>query len=486
MSALTSLTGASPRTAPAGGTTQTGSGGGLETGFAGLITQFSVRPIDAQAEATAPPSLQDPLSAAGTALDDTLSEDSTAPADTGLLAALGLLPLPGVPEPAPLPATLFGGLMPAAPTATPTLTSADAALAAAADPALAVAAGAREATRLPPAAASAALAGAISMPLGNAGAADARQTAVALPTQATAPSAAAATTAFALPPTTAATAATTATAATAATTTTAAAPILAALNTSLEPAAAEPEGATPSLQTPTPALSVLNPPAAPRTAPTGSAVGLAPEPDAAASAEPSIDLAAVLKLSGETVRTETKTDPASSRIAAPGSALSFDRADLLSALRDSVTQPASLNPPPSAPLDPRSAGFGVTLGQQMVWLAEQKVGRAEIRLDPEELGPLEVSLELDGDEIRAEFGSRSAEVRSLLESQVPRLREMLAEHGFSLADAQIGQERHAQQQSFTDSGGAGGLSDAGVDANEASPPATTAVRVRQGLVDDYA
>jgi flagellar hook-length control protein FliK len=121
-----------------------------------------------------------------------------------------------------------------------------------------------------------------------------------------------------------------------------------------------------------------------------------------------------------------------------------------------------------------------------MWLAEQKVGRAEIRLDPEELGPLEVSLELDGDEIRAEFGSRSAEVRSLLESQVPRLREMLAEHGFSLADAQIGQERHAQQQGFADSGGAGGRSDAGVDTNEASPPATTAVRVRQGLVDDYA
>ena len=463
MSALTSLASASPRTAPASGTSPTSSASATDSGFAGLFTQFSARTIDAQTEPTALPSLQDPLTAAGPALDDTLPEDSTAPADAGLLAALGLLPLASAPEPAPLPATLFGGLTSATPPA-------DTAMPVSADAPLVATAVAREPAALPPAAvASAALAGAISATPSNTDADNARPPAVAVQTQTAA----------------AAVATAAATASAVATTITAAAPVLAALNAALEPSAAEPDGTALPLDTPAPVTPALNLSTASRTATAGSAIGLTPDPDSTAIAEPAIDLAAALKLSGETLRTDTKADPAGSRIAAPGSALSFDRADLLSALRDSVSLPASLNPPPSTALDPRSAGFGVSLGQQMVWLAEQKVGRAEIRLDPEELGPLEVNLELDGDEIRAEFGSRSAEVRSLLESQVPRLREMLAEHGFSLADAQIGQERHAQQQSFA-GGEASGRSEATLDANDASPPAATAVRVRQGLVDDYA
>ena len=170
----------------------------------------------------------------------------------------------------------------------------------------------------------------------------------------------------------------------------------------------------------------------------------------------------------------------------PTAPFGLERAELTISPRENL-----LSLPPlitGARLDPTTPQFSVALGQQMQWMASQQVGRAELRLDPEELGPLEIRLEMNGDEIRAEFSSRSAEVRSLLETQVPRLRELLAEQGFSLADAQVGQERAAyqdapqQREAFA---ARGDRADAPqVDAVEAPPAAP--VRIRQGLVDDFA
>lgn len=159
-----------------------------------------------------------------------------------------------------------------------------------------------------------------------------------------------------------------------------------------------------------------------------------------------------------------------------------------SLLRDSQSLLAPVTASP-ARLEPGSPQFTSALGQQIAWMADQKVGRAELRLDPEDLGPLEVSLELDGDEIRAEFSSRSAEVRSLLDSQVPKLRELLAEQGFSLADAQIGQERAAyqdapqQREGLARGDAASGTSES---SGEEEPAPVVVTRSHNGLIDDFA
>lgn len=160
-----------------------------------------------------------------------------------------------------------------------------------------------------------------------------------------------------------------------------------------------------------------------------------------------------------------------------------------SALRESMTSLSSLHPAMPARLDPHSTGFTGVVAQQVAWQAETRIGRAEIRLEPEELGPIDIAVELDGDEIRAEFSSRSAEVRTLLESQVPKLRELLAEQGFSLADAQVGQERaaysdaQAQREGF---GRASGSDSHAQDVDSKASAPVIATRMRLGLVDDYA
>jgi flagellar hook-length control protein FliK len=164
-----------------------------------------------------------------------------------------------------------------------------------------------------------------------------------------------------------------------------------------------------------------------------------------------------------------------------------ERAELAASLRESLLPPSAALP--MARLEPGAPQFSATLSQQMLWMASQQVSRAELKLSPDELGPLEISVEMNGDEIRAEFASRSAEVRSLLETQIPRLRELLAEQGFSLADAQVGQERAAyqdapqQREGFAqrNTGEGGAEQSSGTDA-----PAAVAHRRHNGLIDDFA
>lgn len=236
-------------------------------------------------------------------------------------------------------------------------------------------------------------------------------------------------------------------------------------------------------------------PASPRAAADFSQIPLPGQPIAGAAMTPSLALAPAATPDAMALSlASADAEPAAGlrRVAGetgfllPTVPFGLERAEVGAAPRESL---ASLPPLlAGARLDPTTPQFSVALGQQMQWMASQQVGRAELRLDPEELGPLEIRLEMNGDEIRAEFSSRSAEVRSLLETQVPRLRELLAEQGFSLADAQVGQERaayqDAPQQREAFAAREAKAESAQVDAIERAP--TAPVRARQGLVDDFA
>ena len=154
-----------------------------------------------------------------------------------------------------------------------------------------------------------------------------------------------------------------------------------------------------------------------------------------------------------------------------------------------TTAPASPTPPLSAPPGapvPHLHGeaFADDVGTHVQWLAGQKIGHAHIRISPQELGPVEIRLQLDGDRISADFSSAQPEVRQALENGLPRLREMLGQNGFQLAHAGVG------QQSRQDGGGQGpsarGSGSGGGDmtADAALPP--PARIVTRGLLDAYA
>lgn len=145
--------------------------------------------------------------------------------------------------------------------------------------------------------------------------------------------------------------------------------------------------------------------------------------------------------------------------------------------------PPMLETPLPAPAV-RAQDFSERFGAQLQWMASEQIGHARIRVSPQELGPVEVMLRMDGERISADFISAHAETRQALEHGLPRLRDLLGEHGFQLAHAGVGQDSPGSQDDAAPAA-TGGLhaADEG-DEVASSRPAPMAVSNR--LLDAYA
>jgi flagellar hook-length control protein FliK len=62
---------------------------------------------------------------------------------------------------------------------------------------------------------------------------------------------------------------------------------------------------------------------------------------------------------------------------------------------------------------------------------------AQIRLNPEALGPISVNLSVSGGQLSLVLTAAASETRALIEAQMPQLRESLGASGLQLADAQV-------------------------------------------------
>jgi flagellar hook-length control protein FliK len=120
----------------------------------------------------------------------------------------------------------------------------------------------------------------------------------------------------------------------------------------------------------------------------------------------------------------------------------------------SLTQPAPLAAardvavvaPPSVVPNLQGDAFSDEIGAHLKWMADQKVGHAHLRVSPDEMGAVDIRLKLDGDRVSADFSATQADVRQALEQSLPRLRELLGQHGFQLAHADVGQGQQSRQQ----------------------------------------
>lgn len=144
---------------------------------------------------------------------------------------------------------------------------------------------------------------------------------------------------------------------------------------------------------------------------------------------------------------------------------------------------AAGQPPLAFPANP-DAGFDDAFGARIGWLAEQRIGHAEIRLNPETLGTIDVRLQIDGTRVSAEFQSANADVRHALENSVGRLRDLLGQHGLQLAHSDVGQGRGDDAGDGRRDGAATGGGD-GLHGDARTGPGPAQLRTR-GLLDEYA
>lgn len=93
----------------------------------------------------------------------------------------------------------------------------------------------------------------------------------------------------------------------------------------------------------------------------------------------------------------------------------------------------------------REPSWSGDFAQKIVWLATNDRQTAHLTLNPPQMGPIEISLNLDKGNASASFVSANAEVRNAIESALPRLREMFATAGIELGQANVNAESFRQQ-----------------------------------------
>ncbi|MFO7602361.1 MAG: flagellar hook-length control protein FliK [Gammaproteobacteria bacterium] len=138
---------------------------------------------------------------------------------------------------------------------------------------------------------------------------------------------------------------------------------------------------------------------------------------------------------------------------------------------------------------PKNPAWAQGIGERVQWLIQQNLQGAEIRLNPPELGLLEVKLRLNAEQgTQIQFSSPNGSVREALEAAIPRLREMFAENGLSLGDVNVSHQSLAEQQNGNTEGGEEGHASTGLERGAAQPEAEErGVKrlVSEGLVDMY-
>lgn len=90
-------------------------------------------------------------------------------------------------------------------------------------------------------------------------------------------------------------------------------------------------------------------------------------------------------------------------------------------------------------------GWTQQLGERITWLVNNAHPTAEIRLNPPELGRIDVKIEMELNQAKVMFSSQHSQVREVLESALPKLREMLATQQIQLNDVSVSQHSFAEQ-----------------------------------------
>lgn len=138
------------------------------------------------------------------------------------------------------------------------------------------------------------------------------------------------------------------------------------------------------------------------------------------------------------------------------------------------------------------AGFGQDLGHNLVLLVHNGVQSAELTLQPANLGPLRVEVQMQGQAASLTFAASHEATRAALQDALPQLHALFEQSGLRLAGTQIGSDAQ------TGTGGSawqdGANRSAGTAADDVNGPQSAQPAVagmvltlqRAGLVDTFA
>ncbi|MGX1924462.1 flagellar hook-length control protein FliK [Vibrio sp. NH-7] len=86
------------------------------------------------------------------------------------------------------------------------------------------------------------------------------------------------------------------------------------------------------------------------------------------------------------------------------------------------------------------------VAERVQMMMSKNLKNIDIRLDPPELGRMQIRMNMNGDGATVHFTVANQQARDALEQSMPRLREMLAQQGVQLGDTSVQQQSSGQQQ----------------------------------------
>jgi flagellar hook-length control protein FliK len=163
---------------------------------------------------------------------------------------------------------------------------------------------------------------------------------------------------------------------------------------------------------------------------------------------------------------------------------------------NSEINPANTSPKLSIAPALGEGPWAAALGQQALFIAKNQMSTAQLTLNPEHLGPIQVTLDMKHDQASATFVSPHDAVRQAIEASLPQLRDMFTQAGLQLGqtqiqsnlDGQFAQQSQQNQNSFANRSGAVSTSTASTETIPTSniSAASSATRVSSGLLDTFA
>lgn len=139
---------------------------------------------------------------------------------------------------------------------------------------------------------------------------------------------------------------------------------------------------------------------------------------------------------------------------------------------------------------PQHPQWGQQVSDRLHWMIGQGLQQADIRLNPPELGSLEIRIKVQGDQASVHFTSPHGVVRDAIDAAMPRLREMLEHSGLNLADVNVSsqsagqQGEHARHMAGDGTGAQTNAESVGTD--EVLSVAPTLTKSGLGMLDVYA
>ena len=128
------------------------------------------------------------------------------------------------------------------------------------------------------------------------------------------------------------------------------------------------------------------------------------------------------------------------------------------------------------------------LKEKMLMMVKDKVHTAEIRLDPSELGSMQIKISLQQDQMSVQFMVQQGNAKELMEQQMPKLKELLQQQGIELSQGSVQQQNQSSsgQENGRRTAGGNGMGTALDASEEFIDPAILPAKNSDRVVDYYA